>query len=342
MRRGIILFPALAAIALLWSGCSKPSSPDAQAMLSEMVTAGSRNSFSGIKTVEQKSGNQFFRFRMKIDHLAPDSTRMEFLEPEAKRGQIVVKRGSCSWRWGQEDRQPTHFKPRGSFRNMDIRNMALLMENYQVEHMGSEQVAERLADVLRILSRNDPGVQRLIWLDRASRMPLKSEETLRNEHGRHDARFVYEQIEFRSDLPPELFDVPLKEGSRSWLSPRERKSITLEEAKRLAPFKPVLPQSLPAGFVLECVRWVERPPAGFLHFHYSDGLRAVSLFEESSETFHPANMQWAESSGDKDKVYRMQEGATTILHRHRNGMHATLVGDISGEALIRMISSLES
>ncbi len=352
-------FLAAAGLLLFSQGCAKRSKEDAKKILDDMVRATSKGNFVGVKSFEQKMGGQTFRFRMKISHAAPDLTRLEFLEPHAKQGQVVVTQGKEPWRLDQPDSQPVHFKRFGSYREMEIRNMKLLLQNYNVQHLGSEQIAKRMADVIQICSRARPQIVRKIWVDKASRLPLKSEETSGNGTSECNKRFYYEQIQFVQSLPMNLFSVSVAQGSRSALPQTRRESITLEEAKRRAPFAIALPQHLPQGFLLQQIHWVGRgtpfskeavspesggegPPSGFLHFHYSDGLRAISLFEEGSESFlSPAMAMLEKRMGNIDRVYRLRDGTLNILHRHRGGTHATLVGELSYDDLIRMISSLQ-
>jgi hypothetical protein len=75
-----------------------------------MIRATSDKSFTGIKSFEQRLGDQFFRFRLKISHRSDDLTRLEFLEPAAKKGHVIVKRGRQSWKLGSDSQEPTHYK----------------------------------------------------------------------------------------------------------------------------------------------------------------------------------------------------------------------------------------
>ncbi len=324
------------------SGCSTKKTQDPEKILREMMRASSDTSFTGIKRFEQRLGNQYFRFRMKISHQPPDLMRLEFLEPVVKRGFIVIRRGGQSWKIGSVTQEPVHFRRFGSYRDLEIRNLDLLLKNYRLHYLGTEQVAQRMADVIQILSRFQPGIERRIWVDRLNRIPLRSEENLSTTAGLFSKRFMYEQIKFMRNLPENLFTVPMPAGSRSMLPRPGQESICLADAKRIAPFPISLPRCPPRGFILEQISWIERPPSGFLHFHYSDGLRAVSLFEEDTQNFHPPYLAALERMAPgSDRVYRMHDGTTTILHRHKDGVHATVVGETGEQELLRMISSLE-
>lgn len=324
-------------------GCSaRREGKDPEKILRDMLQAKSDIHFTGTKCFEQKVGDQFFRFRMKITCRGNDKTRVEFLEPYSKKGQVIVQQGKNSWRLGSPATEPVNYRQRRSHQDIEIRNLALLLQNYRLHYLGSEEVAKRVADIVQILSKANPSIQRHIWVDTNSRFPLKSEEVRRSGPQRGVRRFYYEQIDFAPIIPETLFAVPMPQGSCSALPQRGRETLGLEEAKRMAPFAIQLPSYLPAGFALEQISWVERSPAGFLHFHYSDGLQAISLFEENAESFHPASMAQQEAPfGGVDKIYCMHDQEITILHRHWDGTHATLVGELEGGELVKMISSLK-
>ncbi len=328
-------FWMLLCLLAMTSGCVQKKQQDPEKILREMIQASSNANYTGVKSFEQRVGNQFFRFRMKVSHQAPDNTRLEFLEPAPKKGQVVIAHGRESWKMESPDTSDgsVHFRNVASYHGMEIRNVGLLLQNYEVRYEGTESVANRTADVIGIVSGSQPSITRRVWIDHASRLPLKSEENANTNGEPRVKRYCYEEIKFVGRLADTLFSIPMHPGSRSPLPQPRADNISLEDAKQRAPFLIHAPEYLPKGFILEQISWLEKTPSGFLHFHYSDGMMALSLFEENAANFQAA-------AGNR--IYRMRSGPITVLRRTCNGTHATLVGEVAAEEMVKMMSSLKS
>lgn len=147
-------------------------------------------------------------------------------------------------------------------------------DHYLIKLDGSDRVAGYDADIIDVLPRDGFRYGYRLWLERGTRLLLRSIVT---DHKRLPIeQFMFVSLEIGK--PPAEAD----------LVPRERELLTTTAAPadeinlRGPPAWKVL--NAPAGFSLRSARQSAKAVAGVQHLVYSDGLASVSVYVEPLET----------------------------------------------------------
>jgi sigma-E factor negative regulatory protein RseB len=149
--------------------------------------------------------------------------------------------------------------------------MRLLAEHYILNVDGRESVDARPADVVAV-RRPDGSLAARFWLDRATGLVLRRE--LLDQNGRMMRSSVFVDLRLQPDLKAAALPttpIPLPWSGR------------VEPAKAVAALVPRgyhVPMQLASGFTLFDARLGSTPSGRVLHLSYSDGLNAVSVFEQ--------------------------------------------------------------
>lgn len=199
-------------------------------------------------------------------------------------------------------------------------NAASLEENYAIRMAGSDRVAGYLADVIDVQPRDGFRYGYRIWLERDSRMLLRS--MVVNQRNQVLEQFMFVALEI-GRLPSEADLLPRKSGRVI-----HDESAAIELDMRDAPGFRVA--ALPPGFVLVSAR---RPSANMSkiseHLVFSDGLASVSLYIESQD--------------DKNAGLTALAGRGTLnVHAFsRDGLRFTVLGDVPMATVNSIAQSVE-
>ncbi|KPJ62452.1 MAG: hypothetical protein AMS15_03975 [Planctomycetes bacterium DG_23] len=304
-------------------------------MLTFALESENNLSFKGIRKFEGYSKDKVYRGKARVFHQAPDKWRLEFLEPELRKGEIFILDGSRYWHSPREKRES--FSYRGLRPPMETEDIELFISNYEVEMQGEEEIAGREALVLKCRGKYPGRPTLVLWVDKENFLRLKEKRL--SPQGQEIYSAEFEEIDFAGLVSPQHFVPPSDEKMQER---RERKEeLSLTQARTQLDFDILLPKNLPQGFELDRVRimrWKGRQAA--LHLVYTDGLTQVSLFERLWRETRPPSE--AKELLFKGKVVLVWEKAHfKILKLKEEEISITVISGIPQQELIDMITSLE-
>jgi outer membrane lipoprotein-sorting protein len=284
--------------------------------------ADQRLSYTGVRIVRSFRGDAERERKVRVWHLAPDRTRIEYLSPES--GNVLLEFGSSRWYYSQR---------RGSWRAIEWQtsrpDLGLLLRNYQVRSEGAGMVAGRRVIQLVIEPRRPGNPSKRVWIDPGTRMTLREE--VRDEAGRLIASSAFEQIELVREMSPSLFDPPAVAATRAAPPP--------------PPFPPLRPRYLPPGYQEVRQSGLRRSPGEGVYLRYTDGLGTISLFQFRGQ---PGVAPDA-GSPKRDRLWggpRRGPGAlgrTTgppPLSRQIGDLSCTVMGDVAPGELRKLLDSI--
>ncbi len=182
---------------------------------------------------------------------------------------------------------------------------------------GSGKVAGRECQIVMLEPRDPYRYTHMIWVDRATSLPLKSQTV--NNHGIPLSTFVFTEIEIGKRPDKALFDVRTA-GKRT-----QAAGVTmgaLDDVWQIAP---------PPGYVriLESMRPLPGIKTPVLHSVYSDGMSNLSVFIEPI------------LDGDEVGLEGLStEGAMSVYGRRVEGHKVTTLGEVPPAALLETANSV--
>src|SRR5690606_17479285 len=199
-----------------------------------------------------------------------------------------------------------------------------LEPHYEFTLYGSERVAKRQAQVVGIKPKDEYRYGYMLWLDRETAMPLKSQ--LQNESGDVIEQIVFTQIQMSDFIPPSALYPAVDTEDFTFLTANEEPESTQY------PPPPWRASILPGGFRLVAAE--QRAIAGsdypVAHLVYSDGLATVSAFIEDPKT----SAEVAEGFSSR--------GSTNAFSLKRNGSQITVLGEVPKETVRSIALSLSA
>ncbi len=193
---------------------------------------------------------------------------------------------------------------------------ARLTENYIPKLGGSEKVAGRDCQIVILEPRDEYRYTQMIWVDRATSLPLKSQTV--DDRGARVAMFVFSDVEIGRRPDKALFDVRM-EGKR--MQPAGLTRGVQDVVWAMTP---------PPGYVriLESMRPLPGVKSPVLHSVYSDGMSNMSVFIEPV------------LNGDAGLEGLSTEGSINIYARRIGDYKVTAVGDVPPSALLHAANSV--
>jgi outer membrane lipoprotein-sorting protein len=293
---------------------------DPARLLQAAEDADQRLSYRGVRVVRTTRGESSIERRVRVSHLAPDRTRVEYLEPDG--GNILLESGSGRWyyaaRWNRW--RPIEYRPSRS-------RMDLLLQNYRVHSLGSDRVAGRRVVQLSIEPRYPGNPQKRVWIDPGCRMVLR-EEVLDHE-GHVIVSSAFEQFELVRDpreLPASLFIPPAVPS-------------TSERSADL-PFAPLLPRYVPPGYREVQRSGLRRGPGAGLFLRYTDGLGTISLVEFRHQATPPPGQHDGPHKRGRHGWGMGAWGHAKRLTRRIGDLDCHVMGETDPEELRKMLDSV--
>lgn len=308
--------------------------------MKEMIAQESKLDYEGTKTITRIVKGEPYTVRLKIARKAPDSFRLLFSAPEEMVGQGFVRVGPNFWRISAEKEQgKRHVRMRGMHKNLEIKHLDLLLNNYSLRCSAIEKVGNRPCYVIEVEPKKGSPLSCKLWIDKARYLTLKAEEY----HGKAlKSSFRFDDITFHPTFDENTFSVPVAVGAQSIISGTSREDVTFAEASRELGIAVFAPEHVPDGYQRTELKLFKRGKKEFLHAVYSDGLSTISLFQ-GKPTKRPD--KWKEKRQEIKEggkvVYRLKRGPLTILSAGFDGTEVTLMGEIGQNDLARMFSSLK-
>jgi len=290
--------------------------------------------FQGIRKFKRHFGEKVYTGKARVFHQIPDRWRLEFLEPEIRKGEILILDGKRFWRSPREKGQT--FRHRGLRPRFETKEIERLVSNYDVEIEGEEEIAGRKAFVLRCTGKHLGRPSLTLWVDKENFLKLKEERLSPDGKITYSAEF--EDIEFRGVISPQHFQPPPGTKMREKL--RRNQELNLAQAASQLDFDVLLPKSLPQGFELGRVLIKRKGGEAVLHLAYTDGLAQISLFEGISERTPPSSAE-SQVLHQGKSVSINERGHFNLLRLKQNHVNITLISEIPRRELINMITSLE-
>ncbi|BDE06932.1 outer membrane lipoprotein-sorting protein [Vulcanimicrobium alpinum] len=313
---------------------------DARPLIVQAVAAPKHVSFVGQMSTIRSGTSQALAVISKIEHRAPDDTRRTYLAPRALYGQFVISRGAMSWDVDPSRKRVVVTENKAAVDPVAVvDDIALLDSNYRAVRTASDDVADRHADVIDLVSRYTGERAMRLWIDRDTHIVLAKEAY--HSDGSLAWRTRFDDIRYTDDIPAEVFNGSVPPGyetvqGRSYGSPTSVATSVPD-----AGFAPVTPKYLPEGFSLAGSDVSSVKGTRNLHLIYSDGIRTLSLFENATDrAIDFSGMQTRTTSFEGHDARYVRDGPTTLLAWRERKLAFALVGDLDLKELIQIASSV--
>jgi outer membrane lipoprotein-sorting protein len=333
------LLAAIAAPALAGAATPAPS-PDGRTLVIEAVAAPKHVSFVGQVSTIRSGRQNALAIVETIQHRAPDQTRRVFLAPQTLYGQSVVSRGAVSWYLDAARKRVYVSENKAAVDPVNVvDDIALVDTNYHAVRTDADDIANRHADVVDLVSKYTGERAMRVWIDTETHVVLAKEAY--HSDGSLAWRTRYDAIRYTDSIPAAIFngnvppDYAVVRG-RSYGQPTD-----FAQAAAAAGFKPIRPKYLPEGFSIagadvSAVRGITS-----LHLIYSDGIRSVSLFENATDrAIDFGTMKTHTTTFDGHDALYTHDGPTLLLAWREEGLAFALVGDLELKDMVRIAISV--
>lgn len=272
---------------------------------------------------------------VRVEHMAPNLTRRTYLAPRRLFGNSTVQVDQRLYEFDIHHRRLIRSLRRDPDDLETVQNFMLLSRNYRAVWGGEATIAGVRAESISLLNRRSGKKRLTIWCDKHTHL-IVERETFDSE-GSIESNMQFETLRYTNRMPPTLFstDPPL-----GWVvvandrpqAPRRSLRETIAEAG----FKAIEPSVLPDGFSLIAASLPEIRGVPMLHLLYSDGIRTLSVFENTKDSavgFHGYVARSVNVDGHAAKA--MTDGADALLTwRGNDEITFTLVGDLTDHELL--------
>jgi negative regulator of sigma E activity len=335
-------FGAIALLAAAARPAHEPPPPlDPTALLRASVDAPKTVSYVGQFETVRFSSSHAVATIVKVEHRSPEETRRWYVAPDALYGDYVIQRGTAVYEFDtKHDKVTVTHNPLLDDQVATADNFDRVLENYRAIDDGPGMIAEHPTDSVELVNKYTGERAIRVWLDAKTHLVLKKEAYHGN--GAVASQTLFDDLRYTTSIPEAVFSTALPAGfSEQNGTELSMPSTDMDRTIKDAGFKPYTPKDLPQGFVLtsSAVDTVARPGTGStsgsgggvrtLHLLYSDGLRSISLFENSTGAsadfgnLHPKTIRFS----DHDASY-VEEGPTTLITWNEHGLHFAMVGDL--------------
>jgi outer membrane lipoprotein-sorting protein len=291
--------------------------------------------YEGTKVITALRGGQLETITVAESHKRPDAMRLEYLSPENLAGRVIVDNGTVTW----------HYEPRVNmvFEGPTLeggtlsRDLTMLLRNYRVTALGVEDVIGRQAYVIA-LDPIKPGVQRQLWVDRATGTVLRMEE-------RDPTRGVvlstyFSRISFSLNLPHAYFQFRAPAGARLFkMFTTEAGSMSPAVLQARVRFPVLIPPVLPEGYTFRGGALNRFGSLESVFLRYSNGGNLISFFEAPAGSIGwPSAGQTIQVEGHPARLVDL--GYFRVLIWEQRGLRVTAVGTVPTETLMTVASQI--
>lgn len=272
----------------------------------------------------------------------PNRFRREIVDRYGFASQVIVSDGRDEWFYDRGRRRAWQATPEDADYKVlgPDEELELLVQNYDAGVAGEETVAGRACWVVELRAKGGGSAARTLWIDKRHRLILQAKSF--QPDGSLASTMRYLKIEFSPSLDPELFRFTPPIGADVVKSRLKPGYLELEDAQLASGVAPRQPGWLPAGYVFESVNVVPYRGSTLLHFRYSDGIDAISLFQCPPG----ARLDFGDLPRERVRVGagrgRLSFGPDgKILEWPGRGSRFVLVGNVSLDALRRVAESVQ-
>jgi sigma-E factor negative regulatory protein RseB len=215
-------------------------------------------------------------------------------------------------------RQPFHVVPK---------DLDRLAANYTFEDAGDDRMAGYPARVIAIRPRDALRFGYRFWIDRGSKMLLKSDLT--GVDGKPIEQVMFTHLVIGSDIPAADLKPSLTGDGYTWHSQMNDSRKPGDQENAGEPDWRV--QKLPAGFTLSSFQHkrMREEQNDAEHMVYSDGLATISVYVEDADTVH------------RPLVGHSGMGAMNAYGVQIDGSQVTVVGEVPVDTVKMIATSLQ-
>lgn len=325
-----------ALVAILATPCFSAQKVDAPTLLRKAYAAEKTIAYSAVVEVRTAGGTTA---TLKV-WSSLGRKRMEYLS-EPARGRVLIDNGRALY-WLNEPEKTAVWTsaPEGSER------IDLIFRNYKVTAEGVEKVAGRKAFLIRVVPKRPPGPSKRLWIDRETKLILRSESFASNGTLKTASRMI--SITLKPKLSEDLFRVP--EGWRIQQPPTDEQiRWTASELSKRLGIAVSEPGYLPPGFVLEGMYLVRMGMMRWeaAHIRYVDGLNSLSVFQRplrqgpGQGRGRWGGWRWRGGRGaDTEQEVQAVGGVGRLIRVVRPGKMYVVVADLPEKELRKVADSL--
>lgn len=257
---------------------AKPFIPTAESLFVQVLRSEDIFSYKG------RQITTYWRIGQAVEvlvfHRPVDDRRIQFLNPEAQRGRLLVSDGAEQWEYEPHQKVLRHRRlSPGALDDDDLLSYTLLRANYLLSvDPKPRTVAERKTYLVTIKRPAGQTLARRFWIDRGSGLILKRE--IYGEDGKLAVTVGFSDITYHAALASSLFSLAgLAKTVRVAELPTAETAAPLQTLQSQLGGLVLAPVTL-GGYHLVGATTTKIGKHPVLHLRYSDGLNLVSLFEQ--------------------------------------------------------------
>lgn len=268
---------------------------------------------------------------LRIVHMVVDGIQHERLIHQNGAPREIVRRGEevvCILMPGDDLLSLEANLPAGPFARSFVRRYDAISQYYELRFFGEDRVADRQAVRLAIVPLDVDRFGYRLWLDRETRLLLKSE--LVDTDGNALEIFQFNSLVIGNDVDP----IALEPKGRNETAKVSNFVLDTEPSIPVAEAVPWQPEWLPEGFALSSTqtRMTMSEEKSVNTMMFSDGLAAFSVFIEDMPPAGAADM--VSRNGATVAVTHLTEGPEEMPHL------VTLVGELPTDTAKRIARSI--
>ena len=313
-------------LALCSAGAASAQEGDPRRWLDDMSRAFSELSYDGV--FSYFSGDELASLR--VVHMVVDGQQRERLVHLNGAPREIVRRGEevqCIVMPGDALLELEQSIPAGPFARAFVRRYDQISDHYGMALSGQDRVADRVAVRLAVTPRDEHRYGYRLWLDKETRLLLRSE--LLSRDGERLEIFQFNQIRLGDQVDPAALEPDGKDGSlvsHLTLATKDPEPVAAEQMPWAAGW-------LPPGFRVAAadIRRIPSSRSAVNTMMFTDGLAAFSLFIEPM----PENGASAMMSRNGATV-----AVTRMIAEEGDPHLVTLVGEIPVPTAKRIVESV--
>ncbi len=284
LRRTLITVTAAAAAAIiLFTVPNLPFDRDQVSIVRAMEQAMEDvKAYHGILEVVETNGLGETMTQSRREVWADSQGNYRLTELEGyRKGMVTVNNGQLRWQLTPEEEAVYLFPafPDPYRFTFELGNEVEDVKNaLSVEKAGEETIAGRRAVILLVTPEGGDSYR--LWVDKETDLPLQRQSAMQNAL---QIKVTYTEIEFVKTLPEEMLQYSLPEGYTEINTNPEQALASLEEAKELAGFLPVIPEAITEGFEFFGISHLPNSGALKLSYREKGTNRSVIILESKPE-----------------------------------------------------------
>ncbi|PJC05317.1 MAG: transcriptional regulator [Gallionellaceae bacterium CG_4_9_14_0_8_um_filter_60_335] len=290
--------------------------------LRTMAFAAHQTNYSGVFVYQ--AGNRVELSR--ITHLTDEQGEHERLQGLEGQRREVVRHNDRVWLYlGDKQYKFDKRHSRRAFPALLPEQILTLKENYIVTQEEEDRVADYHVHTIRFQPRDGLRYARKMWAHSESGLLLKA--VVLDEHDRVIEQYAFSQLQIGGNIDSKW--LPANETDAEEIASRQNLSpLPRENIESVASGWQV--DGVPSGFkkIIEMRRTLLHNKIKVVQIVYSDGLAALSVFIEPSETAHHARMGLT------------SRGAVHVYRRRLDENYVTVVGELPPRAVLKVAESV--